>query len=244
MGVPIVSVSGVSRSYGAVRALADVSFTIDGPGIVGILGPNGAGKTSLLDLLAGLAKPSSGEIALFGAHFDERSYPRHRVGVVLQREFVPDHMTVREYAELFAAIQGVRGGEQAIVARAELRDREKTAVARLSGGEAQRLFIAAACVHDPALLLLDEPTAGLDPGHRRTVQSFLRRLAGEKTIVLTTHDLSEAEDLCDRCVMMVSGELRALGTIEELYRGAGVDSLEAVFFHYAKGRLTKAGDIE
>ncbi len=244
MGGPIVSVSGVSRTYGAVRALASVSFTIDGPGIVGILGPNGAGKTSLLDLLAGLATPDSGEISLFGARFDDRTYPRHRVGVVLQREFVPDHMTVREYAELFAAIHGTRGGESAIVARAELREREKTAVARLSGGEAQRLFIAAACVHDPALLLLDEPTAGLDPAHRRSVQAFLRGLASEKTIVLTTHDLSEAEGLCDRCLMMVSGELRAEGSLDELYREAGVDTLEGVFFHHAKGRLTKAGDIE
>ncbi len=244
MGGPIVSVSGVSRSYGAVRAVAGVSFTIDGPGIVGILGPNGAGKTSLLDLLAGLAKPDSGEISLFGARSELHTYPRQRVGVVLQREFVPDHMTVREYAELFAAIHGISGGERAIVTRAELREREKTAVARLSGGEAQRLFIAAACVHDPALLLLDEPTAGLDPGHRRSVQAFLRGLAFEKAIVLTTHDLSEAESLCDRCVMMVSGELRAQGSLEELYREAGVDTLEGVFFHHTKGRLTKAGDIE
>ncbi len=244
MTASIVSVHGVSRSYGAVTALRDVRFSIDGPGIVGILGPNGAGKTSLLDLLAGLAAPSSGEVRLFGARLGEGSYPRHRVGVVLQREFVPDHMTVREYAQLFAAIQGVRGGQQAIVARAELGAREKTAVRRLSGGEAQRLFIAAALVHDPELVLLDEPTAGLDPNHRRSVQDFLRGLGEKKTVILSTHDLAEAESICDRCLMMVQGQLRAQGTLDELYRAANARSLEEVFFHHAKGHLTKAGDVE
>src|SRR6478735_1146572 len=114
MAAPVVLVESVGRHYGAVAALSDVSFRIEGPGITGLLGPNGAGKTSLLDLLSGLAQPSSGKLSLFGAPLAEKPYPRRRVGVVLQREFIPDRITVREYAKLFAAVYRVAGGEAAI----------------------------------------------------------------------------------------------------------------------------------
>src|SRR6188768_2571163 len=144
MSSPFVSLERVSRRYGAFEALSDVTFRIDAPGVVGLLGPNGAGKTTLLDVLAGLAAPDSGSLALFGEPLGPGArYPRRRVGVVLQREFVPDHVTVHEYAELFASIQGVRDGAQQIVAQARLEARSKLAVDRLSGGEAQRLFVAA-----------------------------------------------------------------------------------------------------
>src|SRR6185295_16535688 len=109
MSIPFVSLERVSRRYGAFEALTEVTFRIDSPGVVGLLGPNGAGKTTLLDVLAGLAAPDSGSFSLFGQPLmSGAQYPRRRVGVVLQREFVPDHVTVDEYAELFAAIYGVR----------------------------------------------------------------------------------------------------------------------------------------
>jgi ABC-2 type transport system ATP-binding protein len=237
-----VSAEGLCREYGDVHALRGVGFEIEGPGLVGILGPNGAGKTSLLDLLAGLARPSAGRIRLFGSELNVASYPRRRVGVVLQREFAPDQLSVREYAGLFAAIQGVRGGERQILQRAELEARARVPVARLSGGEAQRLFIATALVHEPDLLLLDEPTAGLDPHHKQRVGRVLRELGRTKTLLMTTHDLNEAQQLCDRCLFLARGELRAQGTPGELLAAAGADDFEQAFFHYCGARLDAAGD--
>ena len=121
MSIPFVSLERVSRRYGAFEALTEVTFRIDSPGVVGLLGPNGAGKTTLLDVLSGLAAPDSGSFSLFGEPVVSSAvYPRRRVGVVLQREFVPDHVTVHEYAELFAAIHGVRDGAQQIIDQARL----------------------------------------------------------------------------------------------------------------------------
>jgi len=242
MSAPLVLVDHVARRYGAVEALADVSFRIDAPGITGILGPNGAGKTSLLDLLAGLARPSGGSLALFGDRLDEKPYPRRRVGVVLQREFVPDRVTVGEYAELFAAIYGVADGARTILRQAELLERGQLAVERLSGGEAQRLFVAAAVVHAPELLLLDEPSSGLDPAAKRALGDFLRQLAQKTCVLLATHDLNEAERICDRCLFIVGGRLRAEGATGELLASAAAASLEDAFFHYCGARVNLVGD--
>ncbi|MFZ5893674.1 MAG: ABC transporter ATP-binding protein [Myxococcota bacterium] len=243
MPEPVVQVEHVSRDYGAVRALGDVSFTIQGPGVVGILGPNGAGKTSLLDLLAGVAKPTTGKVSLFGRTLTGSEYPRRDVGVVLQREFVPDHMCVGEYAELFAAIYGIRGGGEVILQRAELGTKRSLRVARLSGGEAQRLFIASALVHRPKLVLLDEPSVGLDPNHKRALAQLLRELGRDCTVILTTHDLNEADNVCDYCLFMVGAVLRAHGSRNELLSSAGVGGLAEAFFHYCGTRVTAKGDI-
>jgi len=242
MSVPVVLVEHVVRRYGDVAALADVSFRIDATGITGLLGPNGAGKTSLLDLLAGLSAPNSGHVSLFGARLTGVGYPRRRVGVVLQREFVPDGVTVREYAQLFAAVYGVRDGAQTILNEAELTARATVSVERLSGGEAQRLFIAAARVHQPELLLLDEPSAGLDPASKRALGDTLRRVAGSCSVLIATHDLNEAERICDRCLFLVQGRLRAAGATNELLASANATSLEDAFFHYCGSRLSLQGD--
>lgn len=246
---PVVEVIDVTRRFGAIEALAGVSFTVAGPQVLGILGPNGAGKTTLLDLLEGLGAPSSGQVRLFGAPITPVQYPRRRVGVVLQREFVLDGITVAEYADLFASIQGVRGGRNRILGRAHLEDRARTPMARLSGGEAQRLHVAAAVVHDPDLLLLDEPTANLDPMMRLELGRMVRDIGRTRTVVMSTHDLHEAEAVCDRVLFLVAGRVRADGSPADLIeavpaaerRGRG---LEDAFVHFCAGRITARGDLE
>ena len=223
------------RYAGAVTfALDDVSFSIPRRGLVGVLGPNGAGKTTLLDILEGLADPTGGTYRLFGA--EPRPYPRRKVGVVMQREFVLDGITAAEYAELFAAIYGVRDGEAKILLGAGLAARARVAVERLSGGEAQRLFLAAATVHEPELVFLDEPTAHLDPESKLVIGEALRAMATERAVVLTTHDLHEADALCDTLLFLVGGRLRAFGTREELVQPHDGD-IEKAFFHFC-GRTT------
>ena len=221
----VVEVEHLSKHFGDIVALDDVSFSIEGPGLVGILGPNGAGKTTLLDIVEGLSQASAGSYRLFGR--TPSPYPRQRVGVVMQNEARLERVTVREYAELFAAIYGVSGGADKTIARAGLKERASLALDKLSGGEAARLWIANAMVHDPQLLFLDEPTAALDPANKRQVAAVLREAASDRTIIMTTHDLSEADGLCDQLLFLVGGRLRAFGRREDI---VGERSVEEAFF--------------
>ncbi len=239
-----VAARGITRRFGDVHALRDVSFTLDGPQLIGILGPNGAGKTTLLDILEGISAPSSGSVRLFGEPI--APYPRRRVGVVLQRELLLDRTTVREYAELFAAIHGVRRGEDEILRCSGLASRAGVPVTRLSGGEAQRLFIAAAVIHAPDLLFLDEPTAHLDPESKKEVGEMLRQMSRERTVVLTTHDLREADALCDHLLFLVDGTVRAEGPRDTLVAAVpggerGGLGVEDAFFHFCALRLMPGG---
>ncbi|MRG98095.1 ABC transporter ATP-binding protein [Polyangium spumosum] len=245
----IVAAVGLTKRFGDTVALDDVSFAVEGPGLCAVLGPNGAGKTTLLDILLGLAEPTRGTFRLFGDA--PRPYPRRRVGVVMQKEAQIERVTAREYAELFSAIYGVRGGEARILARARLEHRARTAVTRLSGGEAARLFIATAVVHDPALVFLDEPTAHLDPENKRLVGEMLREIAEERTLLMTTHDLREADALADRLLFLVGGRVRASGTKAELARAVPEAErrglpVEDAFFHFCaieihEGQATRRG---
>ena len=236
----VIAADHLTRRFGEVTALDEICFSLSGPGITGILGPNGAGKTTLLDILEGLAAPSSGSYRLFGE--PPRPYPRRRVGVVLQQEPRLERATVAEYAELFAAIHGVADGARRIVALAELEDRRRVPVSRLSGGEAARLAIATGVVHDPELVFLDEPTAHLDPDSKRRIGELLTRLAADRAIVLTTHDLHEADALCAHLLFLVGGKLRACGRRDELIDAVPAaerrgHALEAAFFHFCAATL-------
>jgi ABC-2 type transport system ATP-binding protein len=242
----VVTVHGLTKSFGDIVALDDVSFTVAGPGLTTILGPNGAGKTTLLDILEGLSEPTRGEYRLFGE--TPVPYPRWRVGVVMQREATLERVTAREYAELFEAIYAKPEGARKILARARLESRARVPITRLSGGEAARLFIAASVLHEPDLVFLDEPTARLDPENKRVVGDMLRELADEHTVVMTTHDLREADRLSDYLLFLVGGKVRAKGAKEELCaavppeerRGLGV---EDAFFHFCSLRMHR-GEIE
>ncbi len=241
----VVSVERLEKRFGDVVALADATFTIEGPGLTGILGPNGAGKSTLLDILEGLAAPTSGTVRVLGGPLSP--YPRRRVGVVLQKEAQLERCTTAEYAELFASIYGVPNGRETILRRASLVERARVDMTRLSGGEAARLFIAAALIHDPELVFLDEPTAALDPRSKLEIGRMLRDVATERAVVLTTHDLREADALCDRLVFLVGGKVRACGTREDLVaavpeQAAGAIGVEAAFFHFCSVRM-RGGDV-
>lgn len=242
----IIHAESIGKRFGDTIALDDISFSIDGPGIVGVLGPNGAGKTTLLDILEGLSVPTSGNYRLFGQ--SPNPYPRKRIGVVMQKEAHLERITVREYAELFSVIFGVKNGPDKILEQARLTHRARTAVTRLSGGEAARLYIMTAVVHEPDLVFLDEPTAHLDPDNKRIIGEMLRDLAQRHTLFLTTHDLYEADVLCDKLLFLVGGRLRASGTKAELMarvpeekrRGIGV---EDAFFHFCAIRIERGGSV-
>lgn len=232
----VLATERVCKRFGEMDALVDVTFSIEGPGAIAVLGPNGAGKTTLLDILEGLASPTTGTIRLFGQ--TPVPYPRQRVGVVMQKEAQLERVTVLEYAELFSAIYGVRRGASKVLGLARLESKARVAVNRISGGEAARLFIATAVVHDPQLVFLDEPTAHLDPENKRIVGELLRELAEERTLFLTTHDLREADSVSDELLFLVGGRIRAMGKKETLVASVPKEArrgglgVEDAFFHF------------
>jgi ABC-2 type transport system ATP-binding protein len=229
----VLRVDRLTKHFGDTIALDHVSFSVTGPGLTVILGPNGSGKTTLLDILEGLEAPSSGTFTLFGAA--PAPYPRSRVGVALQREPQLEHATVGELATLFAAIHSVPAGARRILEMAGLLEREHVPASKLSGGESARLSIALALVHSPALVFLDEPTAHLDPAAKRQTATLLRDVAKTSAVVMTTHDLREAETLCEYVVFLVAGKLCAAGTPAELMAqvpSPTARTLEAAFFHF------------
>ena len=225
-----VSVRSLSKTYGATRAVDDISFSIAAGEVFGLLGPNGAGKTTTVDCLLGLVTPDRGELAICG--LDVRRRPaaaKAKIGAALQSTGLQDKITAREALSLFAALYGVRPDIPALIERFGLATKSDAAFDTLSGGQKQRLALALAFVNDPEVIVLDEPTASLDPQMRRELQQHIRGMRGEgKAVLLTTHDMDEAAQLCDRIGVISAGRIVAEGTPAALIaRSASQTTLEA-----------------
>jgi ABC-2 type transport system ATP-binding protein len=219
--VPPVELAHVSRWYGNVVAVNDISFTLQ-PGVTGLLGPNGAGKSTLLHLLAGLLAPSAGTVRIAGrAAFGDPSMYR-RVGLVPEREAVPGFLTGHEFARLNAELQGVPDPGAAAdraIATVELTDAAHRAIRTYSKGMRQRAKLAGALVHDPHVLLLDEPFNGMDPRQRLHMIGLLRSMAAEGRVILfSSHILEEVERLADTVLVVYAGRLAASGDFRSIRR--------------------------
>jgi ABC-2 type transport system ATP-binding protein len=218
---PAVAVRGVHKRYGAVHALDDVSLEVAQGEFFALLGPNGAGKTTLISALGGLARPDAGNLAIMG--FDVRRdfrAARRAVGIVPQELVFDPFFTVRETLEFQSGYFGLRDNRawiDELLAKLALTAKVDANMRSLSGGMKRRVMVAQALVHRPALIVLDEPTAGVDVELRRTLWDFIRDLnAAGHTIVLTTHYLEEAQQLCSRIAMMRDGRIVALDTTANL----------------------------
>ena len=229
---PAIAVEGLRKRYGDVQAVDGVTFEVRRGEFYGILGPNGAGKTTTMEMIEGLREPDEGTARLLG----QPSWPRdpellRRIGVQLQASAFFDKLTAREQIHTFAALYGVPTARaDAMLDRVGLAEKRDVRDNKLSGGQAQRLSIACALVHDPELVFLDEPTTGLDPQARRNLWDLLRELNSEgRTVVLTTHYLDEAEALCDRVAIMDAGRILRIGRPADLVAELGVHNLEDVF---------------
>ena len=215
---PAVSVAGLAKRYGALEALAGVGFDVPAGQIFGLLGPNGAGKTTALECILGLRTPDAGSIRIGG--LDLRSDPsqvKTMVGAQLQSAALQDKITPREALDLFGSFYANPCSTAELLARFHLEDKADARFATLSGGQRQRLFLALAIVNRPAVLVLDEPTAGLDPRSRNELRALIRELRAEgRTILLSTHDLQEAAELCDRIAIIDRGRIVAASPPDEL----------------------------
>ena len=211
---PIIAVESVSKWYGSVVAVNDVSLTVE-QGITGLLGPNAAGKTTLLKMIEGLASPSDGSVTIFGQ--TPRNNPNlfRRVGVMSEHEAVYGFQTGRQFVEFSAKLHGVTAIDEATaraIERVGLADAQHRPLGTYSRGMRQRMRLAATIVHEPEVIILDEPLNGTDPRQRLEFHDLMRHLADEgRTILISSHILEEVETLADRILLMVSGKLAASG---------------------------------
>jgi len=230
--VPAVDIQGVTHRYGTHVALRDVSLQVAPGALYGLLGPNGSGKTTLFRILSTLMPPSDGEASVFGLNTTQQAEAvRQRLGVVFQEEALDDKLTVRENLRFQAALYGLHGADRrkridALLHRLDVADRADDAVSELSGGLRRRADLARGLLHRPDLLLLDEPTTGLDPAARRAFWTAIGRLQEEEgtTLLLATHLMDEAER-CDRVGILSDGALVADGSPEVLKSELGNETL-------------------
>jgi ABC-2 type transport system ATP-binding protein len=220
-----IAVRDLVKRYGPVTAVDGISFEVPDGTIFGLLGRNGAGKTTTLETCIGLTKPTSGSVRVLGLDPTRRrdfQTLRHRVGVQLQATSLPEKAKAREILELYAAYYGVEPHTEELAERVGLADKLDRFVGKMSGGEQQRLSLALALLHDPAVVFLDEPTAGMDAYGRRILWAEVERLrAAGKALILTTHYIEEAERLCDEICVVQAGKIVARDTPAALVANYG-----------------------
>lgn len=216
----IIEIEGLSKTYGDLRAINDISFSVYEGEMFGILGPNGAGKTTILECVEGIQKPSGGIIRVLGTEVTRNPQEvKERIGVQLQASAYFDYLTLKEILELFGRFYSRRIAADQLLSNVGLEDKANSPVGKLSGGQQQRFTIAAALVNDPEIVFLDEPTSGLDPRARRNLWNFMQSINDQgRTIVLTTHYMDEAQFLCDRVAIMDQGRIVTVDTPINLIR--------------------------
>ena len=238
---PPLRVVGLTRRYGDFTAVQDLDLEVRSGEILGFLGPNGAGKTTTLKVCAGLLRPDAGEITVAGADLGrEPMQARARTGFVPDRPFLYERLSAREFLDFVAALYGLPAGAasqraEALLERLELSSAAGDLIETYSHGMRQKVAIAAALIHDPPLLMLDEPLSGLDPRGARVLKDLLReRAARDLGVLVSTHLLEVAERLCDRVVILHRGRKLAEGSLADL-RGEGSNAtLEDVFLELTR----------
>jgi ABC-2 type transport system ATP-binding protein len=221
---PVLDARSLRKSFGAITAVSDVSLTVDPGELVGLLGPNGAGKSTTVGMIAGIVAPDAGEVRINGQALNGDTDPaKAAIGLVPQDLALFDELPARENLRFFGSLYGLTGAklDATIASGLEfvgLADRARDKVKTFSGGMKRRLNLAAGLLHDPQLVLLDEPTVGIDPQSRNAIFDNLEALrARGKSIVYTTHYMEEAERLCDRIVIVDHGRVIANDTVRGLY---------------------------
>lgn len=227
---PVIEVKNVVKSFKTVRAIRGVDLSIFQGQFVALLGPNGAGKTTLVEMIEGIQKPDQGEIFILGKKWrGNEDELRNVIGLSLQETRFIDKLTVRETVKLFASFFELGDARvDEIINLVGLEEKRKSYVVNLSSGQRQRLALGVALLNDPKILLLDEPTTGLDPNARREIWAILQGLKerSQTSLILTTHYMEEAEKLCDQIVIIDNGLILKEGTLKELVGAANKDQPE------------------
>ena len=224
----MIEIKNLTRNYGAIQAVKDVSLTIKGGQIVGLLGHNGAGKTTMMKMMTGFVEPSSGSIKLDGVNVaTHRVQVQKRIGYLPENAPLYPEMLVQDYLALMSELRGIEPGKikKAVLDAAKatgITERLVQTIGTLSKGFRQRVGLAQAIIHNPDVLILDEPTNGLDPTQIRAIRELILELGKTTTILLSTHILQEIEAVCDRVLVLIDGQLAKDATLEELTGGQSI----------------------
>lgn len=249
----MIKVENLTKRYAGVTAIQDLNFEVAKGEIVGFLGPNGAGKSTTMRILTGYLPASSGRASIAGFDIFEQSVEaRRRIGYLPENTPLYTDMRVGEYLRYRANLKGVPGSKVRervgdVLELCSLRDRERSLIGSLSKGYRQRVGLADALVHDPDLLILDEPTIGLDPNQIRHVRELIKNLGGKRTVLISTHILPEVEIMCSRVIVIHKGTIRASDTAENLlksHRATGSMRLEAKVDASATEALTRLPGVK
>jgi ABC-2 type transport system ATP-binding protein len=223
----IIEVSNLEKKYGDINAVNGVSFSVEQGEVFGILGPNGAGKTTTVEIIEGLRKPNAGSIKV--CNIDALKEPqriKELIGVQLQATSLYDNIRVKEALDLFGSYYQKSLSSEQIMEEVSLTEKKHSQVSKLSGGQKQRLSVGLALVNDPEVIFLDEPTTGLDPQARHNIWSIVENLRERgKTVVMTTHYMEEAEQLCHRLAIIDRGKIIAMDTPDNLINKADLSTL-------------------
>ena len=235
-----IVVTGLSRQYPGKTAVDNISFSVDKGSIFSLLGVNGAGKTTTIKMLCGLTRPTGGEVYVLSHNIHtELDEVKKLVNISPQDTSVASRLTVRENLEFIAGIYGAGRKKQRekadeMIQYFHLQEVADRRAKVLSGGWQRKLSIAMALITEPQIIFLDEPTLGLDVLARRELWEVIRRMKEKITIILTTHYMEEAESLSDKVAVMVDGQIKAMGSVEELKEQTGADNLEEAFVRIAQ----------
>jgi len=242
----MIEVRQLSKRYGDLTAVRDVTFTAEKGQILGFLGPNGAGKTTTMRIITGYMPASSGTVKVAGFDIFEQSHEvRKRIGYLPENPPLYNDMTVWSYLDFAGRIKGVaksdlREAIDRVVERCGLGEVRQRLCGHLSKGYRQRVGLAQALINDPAVLVLDEPTIGLDPRQIIGIRGLIRELAGDRTVILSTHILTEVQQLCQKVVIINRGRIVVEGLLQDLTQG---QSLEEVFLRYISADVD-AGEVD
>jgi ABC-2 type transport system ATP-binding protein len=238
----MLEVTSIAKSFGAIKAVKDISFKVDKGEVLGFLGPNGAGKTTTMRMITGFLPPTSGTAIVCG--YDVTKDPvevKKRIGYLPENAPAYHSMTVMEFLGFAADMRGYHGGEKkdkvdAAVEKCRLQGVRHQSIGTLSKGYRQRACFAQAILHDPPILIMDEPTDGLDPNQKHVVRTMINEMASQKAIIVSTHILEEVDAVCTRAIIISSGMIVANGTPADLRARSNTGRLDDVFRMLTIGR--------
>lgn len=236
----MIEIINLTKKFGRITAVEGLNLTVEEGELFGIIGPNGAGKTTIVRIICGALKPTSGTIRVKG--YDIQKNPievKSIIGYLAEEPNLYERLTPVKLLRFFGELYGVNSSQriEELLRMVDLYDRADSKISTFSKGMRQKLAIARALIHDPEILILDEPTMGLDPGTSRSIRRFIAKQKNDKTILMCTHYLDEAEMLCDRVGILNGGRLAAVGRPKELKdhvreETGGEPTLEDVFVHF------------
>jgi ABC-2 type transport system ATP-binding protein len=247
--IVVLRADGLTKKYGSLIAVNDLTFDVHQGEIMGFLGPNGAGKTTSIDMLCGLRKPDRGQVLVHGKPLDQPGAKvRGQIGVCPQEVILWERLTCIEQLQFMGQMYGMSRSSAAtrsklLLDEYHLAEKRNSQARTLSGGMKRRLNLAMALVHDPEILLLDEPEVGLDPQSRVSVRSHIRSFSRTKTVILATHNMDEAERLADRVAIIDQGELLVMDSPKALKRSIGEGDVLEIDLAGDAGRMDQAIDL-